>query len=128
MIKGTDGTANAENPIDTRNFILDLGTEPLREAPLYAGECYRPGNMPAEWPLVTGFEDMRLFSREDGLWSSATVRQLHADGNCEQVLTRLESVGEAYWHVDMKRMLRQPRETEKNWSPILWRGESLRIR
>lgn len=126
IIKGTDGTANAENPIDTRNFIVDLGADPLATAPHEARECYRDGKMPVVWPLVTGFEDMRLIPRGDELWCSATVRQLAADGQCEQVLTRLDTaVGGAYRHKDMKRMLREPRVTEKNWSPILWQKAGL---
>lgn len=126
IIKGTDGTANAENPIDTRNFIVDLGPDPLTCSVRHVRECYRDGKMPVVWPLVTGFEDMRLIPRGEELWCSATVRQLAADGQCEQVLTRLDTaVGEAYRHKDMKRMLREPRVTEKNWSPILWRNADM---
>jgi hypothetical protein len=46
VITATDGTANAENPIDTRNFIVNLGFHPLRDDPINVTECYRPGNMP----------------------------------------------------------------------------------
>jgi glycosyltransferase involved in cell wall biosynthesis len=123
VITATDGTANAENPIDTRNFILNMGFYPLRDEPINVTECYRPGNMPCEFPLVTGFEDVRLFSWKQDLWCTATVRQIAADGQCEQVLTRLAFDALAdigYRHTDMKRMLRTPRETEKNWSPIQW--------
>ena len=119
IIKATDGTANAENPIDTRNFVLDLGTTP---SPHYQMdfECHRPDDMPVEYNLVTGFEDIRLWSHTDALWASATVRQLHADGNCEQVLSRLDATEDGnFVHRGMHRMLRSPRETEKNWSPIL---------
>lgn len=127
IIKATDGTANAENPIDTRNFILDLGHDP--ETPTQPGvqECYRPGNLPVEFPLVTGFEDVRIFERGTALWSSACVRQLAADGQCEQVLSRVvKSDGEVpaispygYMHSDPLRILREHRGTEKNWAPIL---------
>jgi hypothetical protein len=125
IITATDGTANAENPIDTRNFVLSLGFDPMREEPISVRECYRPGNFPCEFPLVTGFEDVRLFSWKGDLWCSATVRQIAADGQCEQVLTRLvpgvDSYGkDALIHTDMKRMLRTPRETEKNWAPVQW--------
>lgn len=119
VIKGTDGTANADNPIDTRNFVLDLGYDPWSPTRPYAQECYRPGNMPVEFPLVTGFEDMRLFSHRGHLWTSSTVRQLTADGECEQVLTRLEDCTGGYTQGGMKRMLRPTRQTEKNWSPII---------
>jgi tetratricopeptide (TPR) repeat protein len=134
IITATDGTANAENPIDTRNFLVNLGFSPMRDEPIASWECYRPGNMPCEFPLVTGFEDVRLFSWMFDLWCTATVRQIAADGQCEQVLTRLIPVDADVWnpevivgrygygHTDMKRMLRVPRETEKNWSPIQWDG------
>lgn len=137
IIKATDGTANAENPIDTRNFLLNLGLDPMRDTPLQTYECYRPGNMPVEFPLVTGFEDVRLISWGNALWSSATVRQLDKDGMCEQVFSRLEGFkpegtadaiakyGEGgFMHVDMKRMLPSPRITEKNWSPVIWPSSS----
>lgn len=133
IIKGTDGTANRENPIDTRNFLVGLGVNPLRHDYLWSCECYRPGNMPVEWPLVTGFEDIRLIPRGEDLYASATVRQLCADGQCEQVQTKLigfkpdgtlEAINKfgnfGYMHEDMKRMLREPRATEKNWAPVLW--------
>jgi hypothetical protein len=125
IITATDGTANAENPIDTRNFVLDMGTDVSRHEPLSVRECYRPGNLPCEFPLVTGFEDIRLFSWRNALWCTATVRQLAADGQCEQVLSKLvpatdKNGKDAYEQTAMKRMLRTPRETEKNWAPIKW--------
>jgi len=128
VITATDGTANAENPIDTRNFLVNLGFDPLGPA-LESWECYRPGNMPCEYPMVTGFEDVRLFSHKYDLWCTATVRQIAADGQCEQVLTRLKPAfrihddqhrEDYYQHTDLQRMLREPRVTEKNWSPIKW--------
>lgn len=142
IITATDGTANAENPIDTRNFILNLGFDPMTSEPIGTHECYRPGNMACEFPLVTGFEDVRLFSVNFNLYGSATVRQMAADGQCEQVLSRIERQGciqnfkpddsvlhpddprrmdeNAYYHRDIVRMLREPRETEKNWAPFCW--------
>lgn len=124
VIKGTDGTANAENPIDTRNFVLEIADDMLPIGP--ALECYRPGNFPVEWALVTGFEDIRLIPRKGELWTSATVRQLETDGQCEQVQSRLiQGPAGTFEHSDIKRMLRQPRVTEKNWSPILWQNSDL---
>jgi glycosyltransferase involved in cell wall biosynthesis len=123
LIRGTDGTVNRENPIRTRNFLVkikgDLSVDLSVSPP--AVELLPPGNLPCEFPLVVGFEDVRLFPHEDELWSSATVRQIHPDGNCEQVLSRLQlciTPERHYRHMDVKRMLREPRETEKNWAPI----------
>jgi glycosyltransferase involved in cell wall biosynthesis len=123
IIKATDGTANAENPIKTRNFTMYLGGNPFLKG-LYC-EIVPPPDLPCEFNLVMGFEDIRLFSWGGNLWTSATVRQLHPDGNCEQVISQLES-----WYAprhdlqtlqqkNIKRILREPRQTEKNWAPFV---------
>lgn len=128
---GTLGTnANATNPIHTRNYLVELDDD-LKIKP-GAYELLPPGNFPCEWPLVIGFEDMRLFEWNGQLWTSSTVRQLCSDGNCEQVLAKIEarynnytfehSWGIGEWH----RMLRQPRVTEKNWAPWV-HGSDLRF-
>lgn len=125
IIKATDGTANRENPIDTRNFLLNFGSSPWNLAP-GPKECYRPGNLPCEFPLVTGMEDVRLFdTAAGGLAFSSTCRQIAADGQCEQVRGRILPCvdHDAYEMVGLTRMLREPRATEKNWAPIL--GTSL---
>jgi glycosyltransferase involved in cell wall biosynthesis len=117
LIRGTDGTANNSNPINTRNFLLDLGYEPL-SVPHFVREIAVPPDLPCEFPPVIGFEDLRLFSHSGELWSSSTVRQIHWDGNCEQVVARVADVPGGVQLVEWKRMLRTPRETEKNWAPI----------
>lgn len=119
LIRGTDGSVNNHNPISTRNWLLQLSDE---LTPQDTTEIVAPNGLPCEYPLVIGFEDMRLFSWKGDLWTSSTVRQFHSDGNCEQVLARLSlCVGPDVFHgiTDVHRMLRQPRGTEKNWSPIV---------
>lgn len=124
LIRGTDGTANGDNPINTRNFIVDMGLPRPHIKPVM--EVLTPGHLPCEYPLVVGFEDMRLISMEGNLWSSSTVRQIHADGNCEQVLSRIAPCGlDHVIHSDVKRMLRHPRQTEKNWAPLVRQGTGL---
>ena len=120
LIRGTDGTANATNPIKTRNWLMNLGVDPMTEVPWHLEEVLQPGNkLPCEFPLVIGFEDMRLFSWQDKLWTSSTVRQIHPDGNCEQVLAEIWRYNEGPVVANTyTRMLRQPRVTEKNWAPI----------
>lgn len=113
LIRATDGTANGSNPINTRNFLLDLGLDPMGP-PCRVDEIATPGDFPCEFPPVIGLEDMRLFDWNGRLWSSSTVRQIHWDGNCEQVLARIEYGAIQEW----RRMLRTKRETEKNWAPI----------
>jgi glycosyltransferase involved in cell wall biosynthesis len=119
LIRGTDGMANGDNPINTRNFLVKLGANPFG-APNSGHELLPPGNLPCEFPPVIGFEDVRLISWKGQFWTSATVRQIAADGNCEQVLSRV-----ADWeHGHVTRMLRLPRQTEKNWAPLV-RGDAL---
>jgi glycosyltransferase involved in cell wall biosynthesis len=122
LIKGVedDGkvgcNANATNPIHTRNWLVRIENDLSAEV---RNELLPPGNMPVGWPLVIGFEDMRLFSSDRSMWTSSTVRQIHQDGNCEQVLARIDLNKDGYVvGDDYKRMLRQPRVTEKNWMPI----------
>ena len=124
LIRNTEtGDVNNDNPINTNNMVLYLGLDPFYNLP-WGFECYRPGNMPVEYPLVIGFEDMRIWSSGSILWGSSTVRQLAADGQCEQVMTSLTPHREngndvALRHGEPHRMLREPRETEKNWAPII---------
>jgi glycosyltransferase involved in cell wall biosynthesis len=104
-----------DTPIKTRTFMLDLGKDPFTAA-VTPQEIILPSDLPMAWPLVQGFEDVRLFTISDEFWGSATCRQLHWDGNCEQVMFRINE------HMDVDnviRMLREPRNTQKNWAPIV---------
>jgi glycosyltransferase involved in cell wall biosynthesis len=126
LIRGNDGEANGTNPINTRNFVM---TRLQQREWTDVREVFAPANLPCEFPPVIGFEDMRLISWGGQLHASSTVRQIHPDGNCEQVLTRLEDCTEpgsfvpALVHGNVHRMLRHPRQTEKNWAPIVRGGE-----
>lgn len=117
LINGTDGTTNAENPIRTRNFLLEWGANLWADFQKQT-EILPPADLPCEFPLVVGFEDLRLISLHGQLWGSSTVRQIHPDGNCEQVLARIDGQN----LTDITRMLRAPRQTEKNWSPFVEAG------
>jgi glycosyltransferase involved in cell wall biosynthesis len=126
LIRGNDGMANGTNPINTRNYLVWLGADPWTHTHPVATEIYAPVDLPCEFTAVIGFEDMRLFEWKGGLWSSSTVRQIHPDGNCEQVLARLQPASNSYVISDVKRMLREPRQTQKNWAPITT-GDTLRF-
>jgi len=125
---GTTGcNATAENPIHTRNWLLELHAPvtPCVMEVKRAREIMLPTPLPCDFPLVIGFEDMRLFSWKGELWSSSTVRQFAADGQCEQVRARISD-----WDIDdpcvegYHRMLRAQRVTEKNWAPWPRAGDS----
>jgi len=120
LIRGTDGTANATNPINTRNYVMGLKEDLSADG--IAEEIMVPSTLPCEFPLVVGFEDSRLFSWRGELWTSSTVRQFHHDGNCEQTLAALRRPNIRY--AEVQRMLRYPRTTEKNWTPIV-QGDDL---
>ena len=116
LIQGTDGTINNENPISTRNWLITLDSD-LNDS---AAEEIIPPEPPCGYPLVVGFEDMRLFSYKHELWTSSTVRQIDPDGLAEQVLFRLGDV-------QYRRMLRTPRLYEKNWAAIVEKGKGIRF-
>jgi len=124
LIRSTDGTANATNPINTRNWLvpLDRDLKSITQIELVAQEP-----LVCEYPLVVGFEDARIFDHDNNLYISATVRQRCSDGLAEQTLARIggpagepSSLG-GYAQLgleDIRPMLRTPRLYEKNWMPI----------
>lgn len=121
MINGKDGRIHFsdENPIDTRNFLVDVGNDYVVRNPkevIYPARAHPPA-----WGAVRGFEDMRIFPLGSELWSSSTVRELHSGGNCEQVVARLIPE-DGYYSIDsIRRMLGTGRSTEKNWMPLISR-------
>lgn len=114
MIRGTNGECNPHNPIHTRNFLVHLDNKfELTEAT----ELLEPENHPApEYHLVRGFEDMRLFEHGEFLWVSACVREMNAEGWCEQMAARIRADG----RLAALRLLRPDgeRQHEKNWMPM----------
>lgn len=120
LIRATDGTANASNPINTRNWLvpLDRELEPVTSIELVPREP-----IACEYPLVVGFEDARLFDHDNNLYLSATVRQRCGDGLAEQTLARIggpvASGGDRLGLDHIRPMLRTPRLYEKNWMPIV---------
>jgi len=71
--------------------------------------------------LMLGFEDLRLFSWRGELWGSACLRELTAEGWCEQVLARIGGNGPANCRLTDLRVLRPegPSVHERNWMPAI---------
>jgi len=106
-----------EAPIHTRNFLLELDRELGVES---ATEILPPADWPAPvYPLVIGFEDPRLFAWQGGLWCISTVRELTAEGWCEQVLARLDGREGGECRLADWRALKRLQPHEKNWMPLV---------
>lgn len=112
-IRGTDGTANNTNPINTRNFLVrfspDLKVEVAKEI---------VHDLPVQYPLVTGLEDMRIFDLDGGIAAVANIRQCNPEGWCEQHFCRLTEEAHVVKLSSHHAMTARPRQTEKNWMPI----------
>ncbi|WP_338699206.1 glycosyltransferase [Bradyrhizobium sp. 26S5] len=114
-----DGTYETDNdaPIRTRNFLLRLNTDLGVQT---AAEILPPADFPkAQFAEVQGLEDIRLFSWNGSLWGSACVRELNAEGWCEQLIARIEQQSSSEIRLTEWRVLRPegPRLHEKNWMP-----------
>jgi glycosyltransferase involved in cell wall biosynthesis len=106
-------------PIHTRNFLLRLDSELNTQS---STEILPPVDMPqASFELVQGFEDMRLFAWRGELWCTSNVRELTAEGWCEQVLARIDQRASGDSRLTDWRVLRPegPRLHEKNWMPLV---------
>jgi glycosyltransferase involved in cell wall biosynthesis len=112
-IRGKDGTCSSDwfvNPISTRNYLVHL-SDALDV--LEVDELPLPENWPEpKFHPVRGLEDSRLFEWQGALWTISNVRELNAEGWCEQVLVPLNARGQPW-----TRILPKKRLHEKNWQP-----------
>ncbi|MGY3698533.1 GR25 family glycosyltransferase involved in LPS biosynthesis/glycosyltransferase involved in cell wall biosynthesis/lysophospholipase L1-like esterase [Bradyrhizobium sp. USDA 3240] len=123
-----DGTYETDSgdPIRTRNFLLRLDTNLGVQT---SAEILPPADFPiAQFEEVQGLEDIRLFSWNGSLWGSSCVRELNAEGWCEQLIARIEQRSSSETRLADWRVLRPegPRLHEKNWMPQA-NGTSLRF-
>jgi glycosyltransferase involved in cell wall biosynthesis len=116
VIRGKDSSLSADwnvNFIHTRNYLVrDLDAATADELPL-----------PENWPEpkfhpVRGLEDSRLFEWQGALWTISNVRELNAEGWCEQILVPLNARGQPWM-----RILPKKRYHEKNWQPWVKNNE-----
>ena len=111
-------------PVITRNFLARLNCQ--FEVVSWA-EILPPVDQPEPlFPQVVGYEDMRLIAVDDELWCSSTVRELNAQGWCEQLLARINGAGNggACRLSHLQRMsVAQVRRHEKNWTPLIVSGQ-----
>src|SRR5262249_21383526 len=118
-ISGEDGKCRTADgsPMRSRNFLLRLDHE---LATISSGEIMPPIDMPEPaYGLVLGFEDLRIFAWRGSLWGSACLRQMNAEGWCEQVLARIDDGASHQCRLTDWRVLRLegPRLHERNWMP-----------
>lgn len=114
-----DGTYETDNgaPIRTRNYLLRLNADLEVET---AAELLLPADFPkTQFEEVQGLEDIRLFSWNGSLWGSSCVRELNAEGWCEQLIARIEQRSNSETRLAEWLVLRPegPRLHEKNWMP-----------
>jgi glycosyltransferase involved in cell wall biosynthesis len=110
---GSDSSITGHNPINTRNFLVDLHDDLSVKG---SRELLLPESLPPPvYGWVRGFEDSRLFEWDDGLWTVSTVRELTTEGWCDQVLAPV--TGRGYGENWQRLLFKEQRRHEKNWMP-----------
>ena len=115
-----DVAADSTPIIRTRNWLVRLSDVGTIEHQI---ELHPPLNLPpAEFNLVLGFEDSRLFEWRSRLWTISTVRELSREGWCEQVMAQIVNRpdGGAGYSDEWIKIQPQEKRHEKNWMP--WPG------
>ncbi len=112
LINGTNGEANGTNPIDTRNFIVELDAD---------FNTYSPREIiwdrgPVKFDLVTGLEDVRLWRVGSQLHFNACVRELLSSGMPQQIMGKLTHDPSKFdLRVEDWRPISDGNQCEKNW-------------
>lgn len=105
-------------PVRTRNYLVALDAE-LR--PVSTLEIALPPDLPpAQFGLVLGFEDIRLFGWRGAMWCVCAMRERLAQGWYEMVLARIEHTGTDAIATDWRVLATGGEQRhEKNWMPRL---------
>lgn len=113
-IKATDGSINRENPIHTRNYLVKLNDDLTVHSADVIG-----APLPAPlFPLVVGYEDMRLFRLNGHFHVSATLRQNYEHGVPQQVIAPVMQDQAGCFATGFPREMSDGSQCEKNWMPI----------
>jgi glycosyltransferase involved in cell wall biosynthesis len=107
---------DGDTAIRTNNWLVRVDEDLVEGAAI---QILPPPDMPAPYTQVLGFEDMRIFVRGGKeLWFNACVRQLNADGICQQVLGKAEQGYVTHYEV-LKNDVSPVVQNEKNWMPLV---------
>jgi glycosyltransferase involved in cell wall biosynthesis len=109
-----NGEISADHPVRTRNYLAKLSNELEIQT---VNEILPPLLPKPEYPMVLGFEDMRIFEWRGAMWSTSTVRELNKEGWCEQVLAKIDRSTTQPHIIEWSQMLPNRRQHEKNWMP-----------
>jgi tetratricopeptide (TPR) repeat protein len=111
-------TECSDGVIDTRNFLCRLDDNLLVQSQ-HEVIWDRPAPM---WGMVTGLEDMRIFTRGEKLWFNACARETNAGGVCQQVIGRLHYKyvieGDDRYEVAEWKTMSGLDSYEKNWMHV----------
>jgi glycosyltransferase involved in cell wall biosynthesis len=103
-------------PIDTRNFVCELSSEfDVLASPEILWQ--RPE---AQFPMVTGLEDVRLYRHGNEQWFSACVREQASNGTCQQIRGRIDADIDPHYKIVSEWSAMSGEDAiEKNWMPVV---------
>ena len=104
----------------TRNYLLRLSNDLDIQS---AVEILPPADMPVSY--AGRIQDQRLFAWHNALWCCAGVRELTQQGQCEQMLARIDVSTTGACRLADWRVLRfdGAKQIEKNWMPRVSKDE-----
>lgn len=112
-------TIDGSGIIKTHNYVVEMDAAWKATKSTFVIDA---SGLPRTSYPVEGFEDCRFWPDGDAVRASATVRDLGADGHCEEAILTLD--GE--WRVTGVRAVRdyEHNKTQKNWMPIVGQPNS----
>ena len=109
-----------DSAIRTVNYLIELDSD---YNIINSREILPPKDLPdPKYNLVIGWEDCRLFSWNNELWCTSTVRELTNDGWCDIVLSKIEFIENNQCQFAEYRIIEpnfKEKQHEKNWMPFV---------